>query len=71
MARNKVNTVYNRFGEKAYNMSVKENEVRPKHLCKKPDHKLRIEIRPGLWVYTKEGATPKEIEAIKQKYQGK
>ncbi len=59
---------YNRFGEKAHNMSIKQDEIRPKHLCKRPHHPIEVRIRPGLTVYTDKKS---KIPAILKKYEGK
>lgn len=49
-------------------MSICESEVRKKSDMVRPVHNIKVEIRPGLVVYTDD---EKKIPAILKKYEGK
>lgn len=57
-----------RFGQRHDNMSIRSSEVRPLSKCVRPKHDIKVEIRPGLTVYTDD---KKKIPYILEKYRGK
>lgn len=57
-----------RFGAKVANLSIPLSEVIPDHKMVKPNHKIKITIRPGLWIYT---SNESNVKALKKKYANK